>query len=92
MIAEVRSVLDIHLGKLEGVTESFIRALLDDWKEAETLGFSKLSSRSDIRRVWFFGQLKPRFENRIIPKCRFTGRKHRVSTAENSTDIAGQCS
>ncbi len=74
VIAEMRKILKTHVGELANITEPFIKALLDDWKCSKVAGFdAKLPQR--YFGGLLFGQLKPRFENRIIPKCRLTGEK-----------------
>jgi len=74
VLSETRKVLSAHVGQLAGVTEEFIEILLDDWKVAKIQGFdAKLPQR--YFGGLLFGQMKPRFENRIIPKCRITGEK-----------------
>jgi CRISPR-associated endonuclease Csn1 len=74
VVAEVRQVLERHLGGLTGVTQELIRALLDDWQCASEVGFD---AKLPVRYFGglLFGQMKPRFENRIIPTCRITGEK-----------------
>jgi len=74
VVAEVRKVLERHLGILDGMTQELIEALLDDWKRVSEVGFdAKLPAR--YFGGLLFGQMKPRFENRIIPNCRVTGEK-----------------
>lgn len=74
VVAELRLVLEQHVGVLEGVSSELIGALLDDWHRASAMGFdAKLPAR--YFGGLLFGQMKPRFENRIIPTCRITGEK-----------------
>jgi len=74
VVAEVRKVLDQHVGILTGVSSDFIRTLLENWQITKKTGFDpKLPER--YTGGLLFGQMKPRFENRIIPKCRKTDEK-----------------
>lgn len=74
VVAEIRSVLEKHVEVLGGISPELIRTLLDDWKDAKDGGFdAKLPER--YKGGLLFGQMKPRFENRIIPTCRITGEK-----------------
>lgn len=69
---EVRTILETHVGKLKGVTAPFVKALMEDWK-ALLCPAIKLPQR--YARGLLFGQLVPRFDNRIISKCPITGGK-----------------
>lgn len=71
---ECRRAVQAHIGKLDCVTENFVSVLFDDWHPASSQGYeAKLPERYSGGLL--FGQMKPRFENRIIPKCRITGEK-----------------
>ena len=71
---EVRRVLEAHVGAVQGVTADFVFALVDDWRLAKALSFEARLPERYFGGL-LFGRMKPRFENRIIPKCRITGEK-----------------
>lgn len=74
VLSEVRTLLEALTGKLQCLSVEMIEALISDWKLAKHAGFdARLPDR--YCGGLLFGQLKPRFENRIIPKCRITGEK-----------------
>lgn len=66
---EVRRVLEAHKGKLKGCDDAFIAALMDDWRQAKCPAIN-LPLR--FQGGLLFGQLVPRFENRIIASCPLT--------------------
>lgn len=67
--AEVRRILERHRGALPGVDDAFVRALFEDWRTIPCTAFS-LPDR--FRGGLLFGQLVPRFDNRIIATCPVT--------------------
>ena len=67
--SEVQQVLKAHLGKLPSVDPSFIAALMSDWK---ALPCPEIGLPGRYRGGLLFGQLIPRFENRIIATCPVT--------------------
>ena len=67
--AEVRRLLQAHFGKLPKVDSQFEQALFDKW-EAIPCPAIKLPKR--FQGGLLFGQLVPRFDNRIISKCPVT--------------------
>jgi len=71
--AEVRLILTKHLGKLSGVTPELIRALIGNDRDDETawaaIDCPSLKMRLNYFGSLLFGQLIPRFENRIIATC-----------------------
>lgn len=69
---EVRDILRVHLGKLQGLDEKLIIALLDDAKVVECPAY-KLPLR--FVRGLLFGGFVPRFDNRLISICPITGEK-----------------
>jgi hypothetical protein len=69
---EVRRILEAHQGKLPKLDNAFIAALLEDWEKLSCLAI-RLPQR--YRGGLLFGQMIPRFDNRIIPTCRITGKK-----------------
>ena len=74
VVAEVQRVMEQHIGILDGVSANLIKIFLEDWRSSKESGFNaKLPER--YHGGLLFGQMKPRFENRIIPKCRITGEK-----------------
>lgn len=74
VVGEVRFILEAHLGQLPSLNQEVIEALLTNWKFARSVGFDANLPERYLGGL-LFGQLKPRFENRIIPTCRFTGEK-----------------
>lgn len=83
VVAEVQEVLEQHVGVLNGVSADLIQILLQDWRPSKESGFdARLPGR--YHGGLLFGQMKPRFENRIIPKCRITGEK---TPAKHSRDF-----
>ena len=77
--AEVSQILDLHLGILPGLDADFMHVLLaDPAKEGACL-----CGRTDLpfhvpARYWgglLFGQLAPRFDNRLIGSCPVSGGK-----------------
>ena len=66
---EVRRILGAHVGKLKGVTAELVKALIEDWR-AIACPAIKLPKR--YAKGLLFGQLVPRFDNRIISKCPIT--------------------
>lgn len=73
---EVRVILNAHRGYLPGVDDALIEGLtgsaMDAWKRIAQ-GILNLPERFDGGLL--FGQMIPRFENRIIPLCRISGEK-----------------
>jgi len=75
VVNEVRRILEHHEGKLSGLSKDVTIAILDDWKVAcDTLGV-KIHLPGRYQGGVLFGQMVPRFDNRIIPLCRITGKK-----------------
>lgn len=70
--AEVSAILKNHEGKLPKCDDKLATALLTDRKaiDCPTVKFP-------LRYIWgyLFGQLAPRFENRILTRCPFTDEK-----------------
>ena len=79
VVNEVERILSMHKGKLDGVTDAFIRLLTADPLKEQNF----LQKEDDLpfyiqKRFWgglLFGQLAPRFDNRIIGKCPVSGEK-----------------
>ncbi len=66
VVAEVRALLEAHAGKLPGMDEVLITALLKDWTSLPCPGL-RLPAR--YHGGLLFGQLIPRFDNRIVARC-----------------------
>lgn len=69
---EVRELLQAHRGKLAGIDERFERALLEDW---QALSCPEIKLPKRYQGGLLFGQLVPRFDNRIISECPISGQK-----------------
>ena len=69
---EVRRILKAHFGKLKGMDANLEKALLDDWRAVPC---SDLKLPRRFEGGLLFGQLVPRFDNRIISICSITGQK-----------------
>jgi len=71
--AEVRSILTKHMGKLSSVTPELVRALIgndrDDEHAWSAVECPSLKMRLNYFGSLLFGQLIPRFQNRIIATC-----------------------
>lgn len=76
VVRELKTILQKHIGKLNGVDDKLIEAITGtekySWKTIECPTI-KLPAR--YRGGLLFGQLIPRFENRIISTCPFTKEK-----------------
>jgi hypothetical protein len=66
---EVRKILEAHVGKLKGCDGNFVGALLEDWRQA---GCADIRLPLRFQGGLLFGQLVPRFDNRIIASCPLT--------------------
>jgi len=79
VVQEVTRILEAHRGKLQGLTDDFIHTLVADPLVEKNF----LRSQSGLpfhvqNRYWggvLFGQLAPRFDNRIIGHCPISGKK-----------------
>jgi len=69
---EVRRIVQAHSGKLKGVDTNLEKVLFSDWR-AISCPALKLPKR--YQGGLLFGQLVPRFDNRIIPICPISGQK-----------------
>jgi CRISPR-associated endonuclease Csn1 len=69
---EVRRLLELHQKKLPDIDDAFLKSLFDDWR-AVKIPDLKLPAR--YQGGLLFGQLVPRFDNRIISTCPITGGK-----------------
>lgn len=66
---EVRKILEAHVGKLKGCDDKFVTAVLEDWRQA---GCDEIRLPLRFQGGLLFGQLVPRFDNRIIASCPLT--------------------
>ena len=64
VVAEVRRILEAHKGVLPKVDDALLRALLE----------AAPDPKRTFRGGLLFGQKVPRFDNRLIPHCRITGK------------------
>ncbi len=69
---EVRRLLELHQKNLPAINAVFLNSLFKDWQAAAVPGL-KLPAR--YQGGLLFGQLVPRFDNRIISTCPSTGEK-----------------
>jgi len=76
---EVRKILQAHFGKLKGIDEKLERALLgkdsNDKTAWQAVECSDLKLPKRYEGGLLFGQLVPRFDNRIISICPKSGQK-----------------
>lgn len=70
---EVRRILRAHFGKLNSFDENFEKALLFDCRANPITSALRLPKRYEGGLL--FGQLVPRFDNRIISICPISGQK-----------------
>jgi len=84
---EVRAILIAHRGRLNGLDDALVTALMEKW-DAVPCRTIKLPNR--FRGGLLFGQLVPRFENRIIASCPLHYERvyQRVLTETNDTERA----
>jgi len=68
---EVRRILKAHVGHLKGCDDFFISALMD---AAGDIPCPSIRLPKRYHGGLLFGQLLPRFENRILTQCPFTGK------------------
>jgi CRISPR-associated endonuclease Csn1 len=80
---EVRKVLRAHFGNLNGVDANLETALFSDWRAIPAPGL-QLPNR--YQGGLLFGQLVPRFENRIISNCPVTWQKEFARATEALTN------
>lgn len=71
---EFEAILNAHIGVLDKCDENFRELLLGNWQDVEHYGIKK-PKRFTSNKGLLFGQLLPRFDNRIIPECRINGDK-----------------
>ena len=79
VVKEVTRILEAHKGRLPGLTGEFIHTLVaDPLTERNFLRFQPGLPFHIQNRYWggiLFGQLAPRFDNRIIGHCPVCGKK-----------------
>lgn len=77
--AEVRKILDAHFDKLPDVNDDLVRVLIGadprDKLAWQAILCPSLKLPKRYQGGLLFGQLVPRFDNRIISKCPITGTK-----------------
>lgn len=73
VVDEVKELLKLHIGTLPKLDESMIKTICDEVPE-ETRKDVGLPQRFSNKGGLLFGQYLPRFDNRIIGKCRITGK------------------
>lgn len=90
--AEVRLILTRHLGRLSGVTPELVRALIGNHRDDEHAWSAVECPTLKMRLNYFgsllFGQLIPRFENRIIATCPITFERRYQSVLDATGDSA----
>lgn len=69
---EVRRLLELHQKKLPVINATFLKSLFEDWQAA---GVPDLKLPARYQGGLLFGQLVPRFDNRIISTCPISGEK-----------------
>ncbi|HEV2695812.1 MAG TPA: HNH endonuclease domain-containing protein [Verrucomicrobiae bacterium] len=69
---EVRRLLEFHRQKHPAINDALLKSLFEDWQAA---GVSGLKLPARYQGGLLFGQLVPRFDNRIISICPITGEK-----------------
>jgi CRISPR-associated endonuclease Csn1 len=69
---EARAIVQAHFGKLKGVDASFEKALFSDWR---AIACPQLKLPARYEGGLLFGQLVPRFDNRVISTCPISGQK-----------------
>ncbi len=70
---EVAAILSAHIGHLPHVDESLLTALLSDW---HAIPCPEIRLPARYQGGLLFGQLVPRFDNRIIATCPITYERH----------------
>lgn len=88
---EVRMLLEKHKGRLKGIDDKFIEALTGNDAQAwKSVPCPDLNLPLRYRGGLLFGQLIPRFENRIISQCPITFEREyqRVLAESGDEDFA----
>ncbi len=83
--AEVRAVLTAHVGMLPAIDEACMATIMDDWAVGGDYGVT-LPAR--YHGGLLFGQLHPRFDNRIIDRCPFEYQRLMDRAAEERLSAA----
>ena len=68
----MRRLLEHHREKLPTIKDVFLKSIFEDWQSA---GVPDLKLPARYQGGLLFGQLVPRFDNRIISLCPITGEK-----------------
>ena|GEM_PF-324262 len=69
---EVRRLLELHQKKLPAINDAFLKSIFEDWRAG---GVPDLKLPARYQGGLLFGQLVPRFDNRIISTCPISGEK-----------------
>jgi hypothetical protein len=69
---EVRRLLEYHRNELPEINAEFLKCIFENWQSGNIPGL-KLPAR--YQGGLLFGQLVPRFDNRIVSTCPITGEK-----------------
>lgn len=73
---EVRRILEFHDGRLDGCDKKLIESLCGDDHDAwKAISCPSIRLPKRYHGGLLFGQMVPRFHNRIIPTCRISGEK-----------------
>ena len=90
---EVRAILERHIGHLPKLDADFIRALIEDWTALHCPTIQLPARFGQILTCGkrtpgglLFGQLVPRFENRIIATCPITFERVYQSVLDDTND------
>lgn len=70
---EVRRILEYHRGRIRGMDDTFIAALMD---QARALPLPNYKLPARYRGGLLFGRLQMRYDNRIISRCVHTAATH----------------
>ncbi|WCJ57866.1 HNH endonuclease domain-containing protein [Fontisphaera persica] len=81
--AEVLDILERHKNRLPQLNQAFIHALMSDWK---AIGCPSIKLPERYHGGLLFGQLVPRFDNRIISSCPITFEKVFQQTLQETQD------
>ena len=69
---ELKEILDRHIGKLDKLSDEVVACLIDDYCQIKV---PKIRLPKRYTGGLVFGQMLPRFNNRIITDCPLTGEK-----------------
>ena len=73
VVAEVRQILNVHIGTINGCTPDFIEALCGEMADAwQIVPIPEIGKPKTYQGGFLFGQKIPRFDNRILSFCPIT--------------------